>query len=637
MADLLLATAPVPAYMGLQEAASMTHFANVTNASSRVRKDEPSVSGAGGAANLGPLPEWNLGDLYSAPDGADLARDLAVVEQRVAAFEVHRGKVAIMDSAAFGAAIVEYETISEIQGKIASYAQLYQSGDVSNPERGRFYQDTVERLTVLGGKLLFFTLEINRLEDADLAAKMKHASAAHYAPWVRDLRVMRAHELSDDLERLFLDKSTTGRTAWVRLFDETLASMRCTIDGEALTLTAALNRLSDPNPERRKTAAKAIGAALGGEATLFTLITNTLAKDKAVEDDWRKFARPVSSRNLANLVEDEVVDALVSAVKGAFADTAHRYYALKAKWLGKDKLEYWDRNAPLPTADHRDIPWTEAQNTVRGAYAGFSPKLASIVDDFFAKSWIDAPARPGKASGAFSHSTVPSVHPYILLNYLGSARDVQTLAHELGHGVHQVLAAPQGTLISGTPLTLAETASVFGEMLTFQALLAKEKDPVQRRALLAGKVEDMLNTVVRQIAFHDFERQVHDARKAGELSQEQICEIWLSVQKESLGPAFRYDDEYKYYWAYISHFLHVPFYVYAYAFGDCLVNALYNVYATKAVPNFEAKYLDMLSAGGKLRHKELLAPFGLDATDPGFWRRGMKTIEGFIDELERTS
>ncbi len=599
------------------------------------KKDEPAAGG--NAVNLGPMPEWNLTDLYSAPDGADLKAEFAAVEKRTIAFEKHRGQVAAMDSKAFGAAIAEYEALSEITGKIGSYAQLHNAGDVSSPERGRFYQDTVERLTVLGGKVLFFTLEINRLDDAALALKMKDPSAARYAPWVRDLRVMREHELSDDLEKLFLDKSTTGRTAWVRLFDETLASLRCKVDEEELTLTAALNRLSDPKPERRQAAAKAIGATLAAESSLFTLITNVLAKDKAVEDEWRKFARPVSSRNLANLVEDEVVDALVSGVKGAYGDTAHRYYKLKAKWLGKDKLEYWDRNAPLPATPHRDIPWSEAQSTVRGAYAAFSPKLAGIVDDFFAKNWIDAPARPGKASGAFSHPTVPSAHPYILLNYLGSSRDVQTLAHELGHGVHQVLAGPQGTLISGTPLTLAETASVFGEMLTFQALLAGEKDPVQRRALLAGKVEDMLNTVVRQIAFHDFERQVHDARKAGELSLEQLCEIWMSVQKESLGPAFHFDYEYKHYWTYISHFLHVPFYVYAYAFGDCLVNALYNVYATKAVPDFQAKYLDMLAAGGKLRHKELLAPFGLDASDPGFWRRGMRTIEGFIDELERTA
>jgi oligoendopeptidase F len=384
----------------------------------------------------------------------------------------------------------------------------------------------------------------------------------------------------------------------------------------------------------RRSAAKGIGAALEDKGKLFALITNTLAKDKATEDQWRKYARPISSRNLGNLVEDEVVDALVAAVRGSFAATAHRYYALKARWLGKDKLDYWDRNAPLPKAEDRKIPWDEARATVLGAYAAFTPRLAEVAETFFARRWIDAPARPGKASGAFSHPVVPSAHPYILLNYLGSPRDVMTLAHELGHGVHQVMAAKQGQLIAGTPLTLAETASVFGEMLTFQKLLAQETRPLERRALLAGKVEDMLNTVVRQIAFHEFERHVHDERRGGELPIERLCEIWLKVQAESLGPAFRFDGEYKWYWSYISHFLHAPFYVYAYAFGDCLVNSLYSVYAAKSVPDFEAKYLDMLAAGGRFRHKELLAPFGLDASDPGFWTRGMTMISRFIDQLE---
>ncbi len=591
------------------------------------------------AANLdlGLLPEWDLTDLYSAPDGADIKAEFTRVEARITAFEAHRGKVAQLGSEAFGSAIAEYEAISEIMGKIGSYAQLYQAGDQSDAARGRFYQDTVERLTTLSGKLLFFCLEINRLEDNELSAKMTHPLAAKYQPWVRDLRVSRKHDLSDDLERLFLDKSTTGRTTWVRLYDETLAGIRAQVDNSTLTLTEALNQLSDPKEERRAAAAHGIAKALAEKTQLFTLITNVLAKDKAIGDEWRKYARPVSSQNLANLVEDEVVDALVAAAKDSYASTAHRYYALKAKWLGKAKLEYWDRNAPLPTVPHRDVSWSEAKDTVLGAYGAFSTDLAAIVQQFFDKPWIDAPARAGKASGAFSHPTVPSAHPYILLNYLGSTRDVMTLAHELGHGVHQVLAAPQGQLISGTPLTLAETASVFGEMLTFQKILADEKDPALRKALLAGKVEDMLNTVVRQIAFHEFERQVHDARKEGELSSDRLCEIWLGVQKESLGPAFNFEDEYKYYWTYISHFIHVPFYVYAYAFGDCLVNALYNVYATKAVPGFEQKYIDMLKAGGKLRHKELLAPFGLDASDPGFWKRGMKTVEGFIDQLEKMS
>ncbi|MBM3515536.1 MAG: M3 family oligoendopeptidase, partial [Alphaproteobacteria bacterium] len=400
------------------------------------------------------------------------------------------------------------------------------------------------------------------------------------------------------------------------------------------TLTEALHELSEGEAALRRTAAKGIGAALADKAQMFALITNTLAKDKATEDDWRKFKRPVSSRNLGNLVEDDVVDALVAAVKNSYAATSHRYYMLKARWLGKDKLDYWDRNAPLPKAEDRKIPWSEARATVLDAYAAFHPPMADVALMFFDKRWIDAPARPGKASGAFSHPTVPSAHPYVLLNYLGSPRDVMTLAHELGHGVHQVLAAKQGALIANTPLTLAETASVFGEMLTFQALLATEKRPLERRALLAGKVEDMLNTVVRQIAFHEFERHVHDERKAGELSIERLNEIWLKNQSESLGPAFRFDDEYKWYWTYISHFLHAPFYVYAYAFGDCLVNSLYNVHASGAVPNFQQKYMEMLASGGRLRHKELLAPFGLDATDASFWSRGMTMVSQLIDQLE---
>ena len=598
-----------------------------------VRKDEPS-SGAP-SVDLGDMPEWNLSDLYDGPDSTALSRDFDDLERRISVFEAHRRKVADLAGAEFGSAITEYEAIDELLGKLAGYAQLYQSVDVADSARGRFYQDTTERLTNLSGRLLFFTLEINRLNSAVLDSKMAHERAARYAPWVRDLRVLRDYELTDDLERLFLDKSTTGRIAWTRLFDETLADMRCRVGEENLTLTEAFNRLSDPKGERRSAAAKAIGDSLSEKISLFTLITNVLARDKAVEDQWRKFPQPVSSRNLANLVEDEVVEALVTAVKDSYASTSHRYYTLKAKWFGKDKLNHWDRNAPLPDAKYRDIPWSEARETVHGAYAEFSDTLAEIAESFFINNWIDAPARPGKASGAFAHPVVPSAHPYILLNYLGTPNDVMTLAHELGHGVHQVLAGEQGHLVCGTPLTLAETASVFGEMLTFKAMLKKETLPAERRALLAGRVEDMLNTGVRQIGFHEFERQVHDERQKGELSEECLCDIWLQTARESQGPAFRYDEEYRVYWTYISHFVHAPFYVYAYAFGDCLVNSLYDVYESGTVPDFQSKYLDMLSAGGRLRHKELLAPFGLDANDPGFWRRGMKTLEGFIDELEK--
>lgn len=585
--------------------------------------------------SFGDLPVWNLTDLYSATDGVDLEAAFKDAESRINAFaKTYADKVADLSSEAFGAAIAEYEAIGDLLGRIGSFAQLYHAQNVGDAERGRLYQNTIDRMTTLSSKSLFFTLAINRLDDDVLEAKLVDPVAAKYGPWLRDLRVYRDHELSDDLERLLHEKYVSGRAAWVRLFDETEAAIRCDVGDEKLTLTEALNRLSDSMPEKRRAAAKGIGAALGEKAPLFAYITNVLAKDKATEDGWRKYERPVSSRNLANLVEDDVVEALAKAAKDSYANTSHRYYAMKAKWLGKKKLDYWDRNAPLPTAESKVISWDEAKDMVLDAYAGFTPSMADTAALFFDKGWIDAPASPGKASGAFSHPTVPSAHPYILLNYLGSSRDVMTLAHELGHGVHQVLAADQGPLLCDTPLTLAETASVFGEMLTFRSLLAKEDRPEQRRALLAGKVEDMLNTVVRQIAFHDFERQVHDERKDGEIALDRICEIWMQVQNESLGPAFTFDDEYKYYWTYISHFLHVPFYVYAYAFGDCLVNALYRVYTAGTVPDFEAKYLDLLKAGGTLRHKELLAPFGLDTSDPSFWVRGMETLTELIDELE---
>ncbi|MCC7284165.1 MAG: M3 family oligoendopeptidase, partial [Acetobacteraceae bacterium] len=498
----------------------------------------------------------------------------------------------------------------------------------------RFYQTVQERVTTISSETLFFTLEINRMEEKDLEARLQAGALARWRPWLRDLRVFRPHQLSDEAEKLFHEKDVTGRAAWNRLFDETIAGMRIPVQGEALNVSAALNLLSDTDQTRRRDAAKAIGAAFGERARLFSLITNTLAKDKEIVDQWRRYPRPGSFRNRSNMVEDEVVDALVSAVREAFPKLSHRYYALKAGWLGQDKLDYWDRNAPLPDDDDRIIPWPEAVARVEGAYRAFSPELAAVGRKFFEHPWIDARLLPGKASGAFAHPTVPSAHPYLLLNYHGRARDVMTLAHELGHGVHQVLAGPQGYLMSGTPLTLAETASVFGEMLAFRAMLDAETSPARRKILLAGKVEDMLNTVVRQIAFYRFETLLHDERRGGELPAARIGEIWMQVQAESLGPAFRFDDEYAVYWAYIPHFVHSPFYVYAYAFGDCLVNALYGVFRD-GHPRFQEKYLAMLKAGGTKRHKELLAPFGLDASDPKFWARGLDVIAGFIDELEQ--
>ncbi len=586
------------------------------------------------APTLAELPNWDLADLYDGMQSEALARDLDEAAARAREFaRVHAGRLAGYDAAGLADAIAEYERIDELLGRASSYAGLLFSGDSTDSRIARFSQSISERVTVIGSDLVFFTLELNRIEEALLAERLRDPALAHWAPFLRDLRVFRPHQLSDEIERLLHEKEVTGRAAWSRLFDETMAGLRVQIGEEALTVGAALNRLSDRDRAVRETAARAIGALFKANIKLFSLITNTLIKDKEIADGWRRYPRPGSARNRGNMVEDEVVEALVGAVTEDYGRLSHRYYTLKAGWLGLDKLEHWDRNAPLPGDTDRLIGWDEARARVLGAYRSFDPQVGEIAQRFFDRPWIDASPRPGKAGGAFAHPTVPAAHPYILLNYHGRARDVMTLAHELGHGIHQSLAAEQGYLMSGTPLTLAETASVFGEMLTFRALLDAETDPGRRRLMLAGKVEDMLNTVVRQIAFYRFETLLHDERRQGELLPERIGEIWRQVQVESLGPAFNFTPEYDVFWAYVPHFVHSPFYVYAYAFGDCLVNALYGVFAS-GHPGFQAKYLEMLRAGGAKRHRELLAPFGLDATDPAFWRRGLDVIAGFIDELE---
>src|SRR6202047_4568017 len=586
-------------------------------------------------AALGGRPEWGLSHLYPGRDSEALTRDLTTLAEEAETFrERYEGRLNTLSGAKLGTAVEAYERLQEKIGRIMSYASLVHAGDLSDPQIGRFYQTMQERTNAVSTALLFFTLELNRLDDAEFDAKPADPRLAHYRPWLRDTCAFRPHQLSDDIEKLLHEKYVAGRAAWVRLFDETITDLRFPCRGTELTETEALDLLSDRDPETRREAALTIGEVLGKNTRTFALITNTLAKDKEIEDHWRQFPRPISSRNLANFVEDEVVDALIAAVRDSSPRLSHRYYKLKARWFGVEELPFWDRNAPLPEEEERTISWSEAEETVLSAYGAFSPEMAAVGGRFFAGRWIDAPLRPGKASGAFAHPTVPSAHPYLLLNYQGKTRDVMTLAHELGHGVHQVLAGPQGQLMADTPLTLAETASVFGEMLTFRALLGAEKDPARRKIMLAGKVEDMLNTVVRQIAFATFETRVHDERREAELTAERICDIWMEVQGESLGPALRLDGVYRHYWTYIPHFIHTPFYVYAYAFGDCLVNSLYAVYED-AHQGFAERYLEMLRAGGTLRHRELLAPFGLDAADPKFWSKGLSVVSGFIDELER--
>ncbi|KQT86345.1 oligoendopeptidase F [Aurantimonas sp. Leaf443] len=594
------------------------------------------LEAAGGLTET--LPEWNLDDLYPSMDSPLLAEDLSRAGLEAAAFQARwRGTlagVAASPAGGLGEALKEFEALEDLLGRIISYAGLVYSGDTSDPVRSKFYGDVQGRIVDISARLLFFPLELNRVDDAAMDAAMERDPAlAHYRPWIVDLRKDKPHQLEDRVEELFHEKSMTGGSAWNRLFDETMTALRFTVDGDDMALEATLNLLQDPERETRRKAAVALGNVFSQNLRTFTLITNTLAKDKEISDRWRGFSDVADSRHLANRVERGVVDALAAAVADAYPAISHRYYAMKARWLGLDRLEHYDRNAPLPNQSRRDISWGEARRTILEAYAGFSPDMAEIAERFFDRGWIDAANRPGKSPGAFAHPTVPSVHPYVLINYMGKPRDVMTLAHELGHGVHQVLAGRQGALMAATPLTLAETASVFGEMLTFRSLLDGARTPQERRTLLASKVEDMINTVVRQIAFYEFERALHTERREGELTAERIGELWLDVQGRSLGPAIHLGAGYETYWTYIPHFVHSPFYVYAYAFGDCLVNSLYAVYR-QSENGFQEKYFEMLTAGGTKHHSELLRPFGLDASDPAFWSKGLAVISGFIDELE---
>ena len=609
--------------------------------SNAARKPAPAKSKAASRAapRIGRLPEWNLADLYSGIDAPEVARDLAKMDADCVAFETdYKGKLAEFTARDDGGrwlaeAVKRYEAIDDLAGRLGSYAGLVHAGDSVDPAKSKFYGDVSERLTAASTHLLFFGLELNRVDDDVIERAMRTAELGHYRPWIEDLRKDKPYQLEDRVEQLFHEKSQSGYAAWNRLFDQTISALRFKVGGKELAIEPTLNFMQDRAGEKRKSAANALAKTFKDNERTFALITNTLAKDKEISDRWRGFKDVADSRHLNNRVERDVVDALVASVRAAYPKLSHRYYKLKAGWFKKKKLPHWDRNAPLPFAATGTIAWPEAQKMVLTAYRGFSPRMAEIAERFFTDRWIDAPVRPGKAPGAFSHPTTPSAHPYVLMNYQGKPRDVMTLAHELGHGVHQVLAAKNGALMAPTPLTLAETASVFGEMLTFKRLLSQTKNAKQRQALLAGKVEDMINTVVRQIAFYTFERAVHTERKNGELTAQRIGEIWLSVQGESLGPAIEIKAGYENFWMYIPHFIHSPFYVYAYAFGDCLVNSLYAVYEN-ASEGFAERYLDMLAAGGTKHYSELLRPFGLDAKDPKFWDGGLSVIAGMIDELE---
>lgn len=590
--------------------------------------------GMDGDGPMGKLPEWNLDDLYTGEDAPELQRDLEWLETACASFAAdYEDKLADLDATGLLDCVLRNEKINQVAGRIMSYAGLRYYQLTTDAGRAKFMSDAQEKITNYTTPLVFFTLELNRLDDDHMNKLLAtNADLARYKPVFDRIRAMKKYQLSDELEKFMHDLGVVG-DAWERLFDETIAGLEFNVDGEPLNIEGTLNLLTDPDRATREAASRELAEVFGANIKTFARVHNTQAKEKEIIDRWRGMETPQMGRHLSNHVEPEVVEALRNAVVAAYPKLSHRYYELKRKWLGLDVMQVWDRNAPLPMEDTRVVDWAKAEDMVMSAYNAFDPRMGEIAAPFFSDGWIDAGVKPGKAPGAFAHPTVTNVHPYVMLNYLGKPRDVMTLAHELGHGVHQVLAADQGEMLSSTPLTLAETASVFGEMLTFRKMLDGAETQAERKILLAGKVEDMINTVVRQIAFYDFECKLHAARAQGELTPEDINDIWMSIQGESLGPAFEFMDGYETFWAYIPHFVHSPFYVYAYAFGDGLVNALYAVYA-EGDEGFEDKYFDMLKAGGSKHHKELLAPFGLDASDPKFWDKGLSMISGFIDELE---
>ena len=592
------------------------------------------ANAGGGDKSLGNLPEWDLSDLYTGEDAPELKRDLDWLEQACASFASDfEGNLAGLDAAGLLDCVLRNEKINQIAGRVMSFAGLRYYQLTTDAGRAKFMSDCQEKITNFTTPLVFFTLELNRLDDDHLGGLFdQNPDLARYKPIFDRIRAMKPYQLSDELEKFLHDLGVVG-DAWERMFDETIAGLEFEVSGDQLSIEGTLNLLTDPDRENREAAARELADVFGSNIKTFARVHNTQAKEKEIIDRWRGMETAQMGRHLSNQVEPEVVEALRNAVVKAYPKLSHRYYELKRKWLGLDVMQVWDRNAPLPMEDPRIVDWESAEKTVMDAYTAFDPRMGALAEPFFRKGWIDAAVKPGKAPGAFAHPTVTDVHPYVMLNYLGKPRDVMTLAHELGHGVHQVLAAGQGEMLSSTPLTLAETASVFGEMLTFRKMLDGAKTKAERKVMLAGKVEDMINTVVRQIAFYDFECKLHAARRGGELTPDAINALWMSVQAESLGPAFEFMDGYETFWAYIPHFVHSPFYVYAYAFGDGLVNALYAVYA-EGEPGFEEKYFDMLKAGGSKHHKELLAPFGLDASDPAFWDKGLSMISGFIDELE---
>ena len=577
------------------------------------------------------LPTWNLNEFYSSFKDKQINKDLHSLKKKISLFSIkYKGKLGKLKNQQLIRSLIEFEKVEEIILKLRSYAYLVYCTDQLNNDKAKFYQYIEESVLDCQKDVIFYGIELNKLSDNKTLAFSK----TKYKNWVKNHKKFKKYQKSENIERILAEKSLTSSSAWIRFFDQIMTRLKFRINGKILSEAEILNLLSSPNKLERKNAAEVFGKTLKDNIFNFSFIINTISKDLDIEKNVRGFQHSESSRHLYNQIEKSDIDSLVKTATQNYSVICHRYYKYKAKYFGGVKLNYWDRNAPYPGFKEPKISWNEAKGIVIESYTSFDKRFGKIVEKFFENSWIDARVLKGKTSGAFSHPTVPSCNPKILLNFQGKIRDVMTLAHELGHGVHQFLANSNGVLLADTPLTLAETASVFGEMLTFKSLLTNAKKLSERKLLLRSKIEDMLNTVFRQIAFFKFERELHLKRSDEELTDDQICEIWMNTQKESLGNSVMLGKNYKYFWAYIPHFIHSPFYVYAYAFGDCLVNSLYSKFE-EGNPSFNNKYFDLLKSGGSIDYKSHLKNFDLDPKDKNFWQLGMNLIKNLMDELEK--
>lgn len=575
--------------------------------------------------------EWDLSDLYNSIDDPELQKDKEKVRELAEDFaSTYKGNVADLDATQLKQALQDYEELIEIIGKIGSYAHLIWSTNTGNADYGKLLQESRELSSEIHQKLVFFDVEWLKVDEEQARRLIESDELSHYRHYLETSRRYKDHVLSEKEEQILSAKKVTGRSAWNRYFDETMGAARFEIDGEELTQQEALSKLHEPDRELRKRAHASLTNTFREKSRTLTFVFNTLLADKHTDDKLRGYDSWISSRNLANEIDDETVEILVDSVTGHYS-MVQRFYELKRELLGYDELFDYDRYAPL-LQNQKKVGWKEAQNMVLDSYSEFHPEMGRIAGDFFDHNWIDAAIKPGKRGGAYSASTVPSVHPYVFMNFDGKIRDVQTLAHELGHGVHQYLAREQGALQADTPLTTAETASVFGEMLVFQKLMRKLDDPKEKLALLIGKIDDTIATVFRQVSMNRFEDAMHTARREeGELKTEDFSRMWRETQEDLYGDSVTLTDSYDIWWSYIPHFLHTPGYVYAYAFGELLVLALYEEY-TRSENGFSDKYIEMLRAGGSDWPENIVGKLGLDITQPDFWNKGLAAVERMVEQ-----